>query len=109
MKFDLEKIQAAAARMAAVGDHQTARRIMVLVVTILCHAAARWTIIPALVLALITGHAFFVKALFIALAVWWLGGRMDGFASPPVGARAVPLRHSTNDRDSERVPERRFI
>lgn len=74
MKVDVQQIQQIAARMAAANDQRAARRMMLLFVTLIVHTIAKWTIVPALVLALITGQVFFVKAFLIAMAIYGFGG-----------------------------------
>lgn len=74
MKIDVQQIQQIAARMAAADDKRAVRRMMLLLVTLIAHTTAKWTIVPALVLALMTGQAFFVKTLFIAMAICGFGG-----------------------------------
>jgi hypothetical protein len=67
-------MQQIAARMAAANDHRAVRCMMVLLVTLIAHTIAKWTIVPALVLALTTGQAFFVRTLLIAIVTYGVGG-----------------------------------
>lgn len=58
----------------ATDDRPLKRCLWSFFLSIILHIVCKWAIVPALVLAVVTGHGFFVKAVFMAAGLWYLSG-----------------------------------